>query len=141
MCRSTCFRRQEQTQRLFTLVLGAIAGISLLVGGIGIMNIMLASVFEQTREIGVRRVGAIRRDIASQFLVEAVILSCGGLLEVLVGIGFAYLLAWAAGLPVIIRLWSPAVAFGVSMLVGLVSGIYPARRAALLDPIEALRHE
>ena len=136
-------QKAEQTQRLFTLVLGAIAGVSLVVGGIGIMNIMLATVTERTREIGVRRaLGAKRRDVAAQFLVETVILSCGGgLLGVLVGIAFAYLLTWAAGLPVIIRVWSPVVAFAVSVLVGLVSGIYPARRAALLDPIEALRHE
>jgi putative ABC transport system permease protein len=136
-------QKAEQTQRLFTLVLGAIAGVSLVVGGIGIMNIMLATVTERTKEIGVRRaMGAKRRDIAAQFLVETVILSCGGgTLGVLVGIGGAYLLTWAAELPAVIRLWSPLVAFGVSVLVGLVSGIYPARRAALLDPIEALRHE
>jgi putative ABC transport system permease protein len=136
-------QKAEQTQRLFTLVLGAIAGVSLVVGGIGIMNIMLATVTERTKEIGVRRaMGAKRRDIAAQFLVETVILSCGGgLLGVLAGIGGAYLVTWAAELPVIIRVWSPVLAFGVSVLVGLVSGIYPARRAALLDPIEALRHE
>ena len=136
-------QKAEQTQRLFTLVLGAIAGVSLVVGGIGIMNIMLATVTERTKEIGVRRaMGAKRRDIASQFLVETVILSCGGgLLGVAVGIGGAYLVTWAAELPVIIRVWSPLLAFGVSVLVGLASGIYPARRAALLDPIEALRHE
>jgi putative ABC transport system permease protein len=136
-------QKAEQTQRLFTLVLGAIAGVSLVVGGIGIMNIMLATVTERTKEIGVRRaMGAKRRDIASQFLVETVILSCGGgLLGVAVGIGGAYLVTWLAELPVIIRVWSPVLAFGVSVLVGLVSGIYPARRAALLDPIEALRHE
>jgi putative ABC transport system permease protein len=136
-------QKAEQTQRLFTLVLGAIAGVSLVVGGIGIMNIMLATVTERTKEIGVRRaMGAKRRDIAAQFLVETVILSCGGgTLGVLVGIGGAYLLTWAAELPVVIRAWSPVMAFGVSVLVGLVSGIYPARRAALLDPIEALRHE
>jgi putative ABC transport system permease protein len=136
-------QKAEQTQRLFTLVLGAIAGVSLLVGGIGIMNIMLATVTERTQEIGIRRaLGAKRRDIASQFLVETVILSCGGgLLGVVVGIVIAYLLTWAAELPVIIRIWSPLLAFAVSVFVGLVSGIYPARRAALLDPIEALRHE
>jgi putative ABC transport system permease protein len=136
-------QKAEQTQRLFTLVLGAIAGVSLVVGGIGIMNIMLATVTERTREIGIRRaLGAKRRDIASQFLVETVILSCGGgIIGVLVGIGIAYLLTWVAELPVIIRVWSPVVAFAVSVFVGLVSGIYPARRAALLDPIEALRHE
>jgi putative ABC transport system permease protein len=136
-------QKAEQTQRLFTLVLGAIAGVSLLVGGIGIMNIMLATVTERTQEIGIRRaLGAKRRDIASQFLVETVILSCGGgLLGVLVGIAGTYLLTWAAELPVVIRVWSPLLAFAVSVFVGLVSGIYPARRAALLDPIEALRHE
>ena len=136
-------QKAEQTQRLFTLVLGAIAGVSLVVGGIGIMNIMLATVTERTQEIGIRRaLGAKRRDIAAQFLVETVILSCGGgILGVLVGIGGAYLLTWAAELPVVIRLWSPILAFGVSVLVGLVSGIYPARRAARLDPVEALRHE
>jgi putative ABC transport system permease protein len=136
-------QKAEQTQRLFTIVLGAIAGVSLVVGGIGIMNIMLATVTERTKEIGIRRaLGAKQRDIAAQFLVETVILSCGGgALGVIVGIGIAYLLTWAADLPVIIRLWSPIVAFGVSVLVGLISGIYPAKRAALLDPIEALRHE
>lgn len=136
-------QKAESTQRLFTIVLGAIAGVSLLVGGIGIMNIMLATVTERTKEIGIRRaLGAKQRDIASQFLVETVILSCGGgLLGVFVGIGMTYLLTWIAELPVIIRVWSPLVAFAVSVFVGLVSGLYPARRAALLDPIEALRHE
>jgi putative ABC transport system permease protein len=136
-------QKAEQTQRLFTLVLGAIAGVSLVVGGIGIMNIMLATVTERTQEIGIRRaLGAKRRDIAAQFLVETIILSCGGgVLGVFVGIAGAYLLTWAAELPVVIRLWSPILAFGVSVFVGLVSGIYPARRAARLDPVEALRHE
>ena len=133
----------ERAKDRYTRLLVLIASISLLVGGIGIMNIMLATVTERTQEIGIRRaLGAKRRDIAAQFLVETVILSCGGgLLGVLVGIGGAYLLTWAAELPVVIRVWSPVLAFGVSVLVGLVSGIYPARRAALLDPIEALRHE
>jgi putative ABC transport system permease protein len=136
-------QKAESTQRLFTLVLGAIAGVSLLVGGIGIMNIMLATVTERTKEIGIRRaIGAKQRDIAAQFLVETVILSCGGgLIGVGVGVAMTYLLTWAAELPVIIRIWSPLLAFGVSVLVGLLSGIYPARRAAMLDPIEALRHE
>ena len=136
-------QKAEQTQRLFTLVLGAIAGVSLVVGGIGIMNIMLATVTERTKEIGIRRaLGAKQRDIALQFLVETVTLSCGGgILGVGVGIAMTYLLTWAADLPAIIRLWSPLLAFAVSVLVGLISGIYPARRAALLDPIEALRHE
>ena len=135
--------KAEQTQRLFTLVLGAIAGISLLVGGIGIMNIMLATITERTREIGVRRaLGAKQGDIASQFLVETIVLSCGGgLLGVGLGIGLAHLLTGVFELPAIIQPWSPLLAFGVSVLVGLASGIYPARRAARLDPIEALRHE
>jgi putative ABC transport system permease protein len=136
-------QKAEQTQRLFTLILGAIAGISLAVGGIGIMNIMLATVTERTKEIGIRRaLGAKRRDIATQFLIETVVLSCGGgLLGIGLGVGLAYLVSNVFGLPAIIRLWSPLVAFGVSVLVGLASGGYPARRAALLDPIEALRHE
>ena len=135
--------KAEQTQRLFTLILGAIAGISLIVGGIGIMNIMLATVTERTREIGVRRaLGAKRRDIAAQFLVETLVLSgAGGVLGIAVGCGLAIAVSGVFGLPAIIRIWSPLVAFGVSVLVGLISGIYPARRAAYLDPIEALRHE
>jgi putative ABC transport system permease protein len=135
--------KAEQTQRLFTLILGAIAGISLMVGGIGIMNIMLATVTERTREIGIRRaLGAKRRDIAAQFLTETLVLSCcGGLLGIALGVGLSYAVSSVFGLPAIIRPWSPLVAFGVSVLVGLTSGIYPARRAAYLDPIEALRHE
>jgi putative ABC transport system permease protein len=134
--------KAEQTQRLFTLVLGAIAGISLVVGGIGIMNIMLATVTERTREIGVRRaLGAKRRDIAAQFLAETVVLACGGgLIGVGVGVGLAYLVSNVFGQPTVIRPWSPVLAFGVSVAVGLASGYYPARRAARLDPIEALRH-
>ncbi|MBI3462464.1 MAG: ABC transporter permease [Planctomycetes bacterium] len=133
----------EETQRIFTLVLGAIASISLVVGGIGIMNIMLATVTERTREIGIRRaLGAKRRDITWQFLVETVTLSsAGGLLGVLVGVGFSYAVTHFFALRTIIRGWSPLVAFAVSVIVGLVFGTYPARRAAAMDPIEALRHE
>jgi putative ABC transport system permease protein len=135
--------KAEQTQQLFTLVLGAIAGVSLVVGGIGIMNIMLATVTERTREIGIRRaLGARRRDIAAQFLVETLVLSCGGgVIGVVLGIALSFSLTWLAGLPTIIQLWSPIVAFACSVLVGLASGTFPSRRAALLDPIEALRHE
>jgi putative ABC transport system permease protein len=136
-------QKAEQTQRLFTLILGAIAGISLVVGGIGIMNIMLATVTERTKEIGIRRaLGAKQKDIALQFLMETLVLSCGGgVLGIGLGIGFAFIVSEVFGLPAIIRVWSPAIAFGVSVLVGLVSGLYPALRAAGLDPVEALRHE
>ena len=136
-------RKAEETQLMYTMILGAIAGISLVVGGIGIMNIMLATVTERTREIGIRRaLGAKRRDIATQFLVETVVLTCGGgVVGVGLGVGLAYAVSEVFGLPAIIRAWSPVLAFGVSVVVGLASGLYPARRAARLDPIEALRHE
>jgi putative ABC transport system permease protein len=135
--------KAEETQRIFTLVLGAIASVSLIVGGIGIMNIMLATVTERTREIGVRRaLGAKRRDIALQFLVETVVLSsAGGVLGVLLGFFLSYLVNHFFHFPTIIPAWSPLLAFGVSMAVGLIFGIYPAQRAARMDPIEALRHE
>ncbi len=134
-------RKADETQRLFTLVLGAIAGISLIVGGIGIMNIMLATVTERTKEIGIRRaLGAKRSDIAMQFLVEAIVLTCGGgIIGVGIGLAFAEGTRELFGVPTIVKLWSPLVAFGVSVAVGLVSGLYPARRAADLDPIDALR--
>ncbi len=135
--------QSRQTQRLFNLVMGCIAGISLLVGGIGIMNIMLASVLEQTREIGVRRaVGARRWDIRFQFLVTAFSLSLlGGLCGVALGVGIARVVAAYAGWPTVVTLGSVALSSGVSTVVGLVSGLYPAARAAALDPIEALRYE
>ncbi len=135
--------KAEQTQRIFTLVLGSIASISLLVGGIGIMNIMLATVTERTREIGIRRaLGAKRRDITWQFLAETVVLSgLGGFLGIGLGVGCSYLVTHFFQLKTIIEPWSPLAALGVSVGVGLVFGIYPARRAALMDPIEALRHE
>jgi putative ABC transport system permease protein len=136
-------RRHERTKQIFNIVLGSIAAISLLVGGIGIMNIMLASVTERTREIGIRRaLGARRHDIVVQFLVETVILSgAGGILGVLLGVGIPFVVTHFAGMKTIITLWSPAVAFTISALVGVVFGIYPAIRAANMDPVEALRHE
>jgi putative ABC transport system permease protein len=135
--------QRRQTQRIFNIVMGSIAGISLLVGGIGIMNIMLASVLERTREIGVRRaIGATRRDIRSQFVIESFAISViGGVCGIVIGIVLARLVAAYAGWPTVITFWSLVMSTGVSMAVGLVSGIYPATRAAELDPIEALRYE
>jgi putative ABC transport system permease protein len=134
---------QQRAQAIFTYVMVAIAAISLLVGGIGIMNIVLATVLERTREIGVRRAtGARRADIVRQFLLESVLISIGG---GVVGIGFGYFLAWliaaSAGWNTIVTPASIVIAFGVSVAVGLVFGIYPARTAARIDPIEALRYE
>jgi len=135
--------QQRQTQRIFNIVMGSIAGISLLVGGIGIMNIMLASVLERTREIGVRRaIGAKRRDIRAQFVIESfAISSIGGISGIIIGIVLARLVAAYAGWPTVITISSLILSTGVSMTVGLLSGIYPATRASELDPIEALRYE
>ncbi|MGH7973306.1 MAG: ABC transporter permease [Limisphaerales bacterium] len=136
-------RRAERTKQIFNIVLGSIAAISLLVGGIGIMNIMLASVTERTREIGIRRaLGARRRDIVSQFLVETVLLSgAGGIIGVLLGVAIPFVVSHTAGMKTIITFWSPPLAFSISALVGVVFGLYPAFRAASMDPVEALRHE
>ena len=136
-------KRAERTKRVFNIVLGSIAAISLLVGGIGIMNIMLASVTERTREIGIRRaLGARRRDIVTQFLVETVLLSgAGGVLGVLLGVVIPIIVSHTANMRTIVTLWSPMLAFSISALVGVVFGIYPAMRAAEMDPVEALRHE
>jgi putative ABC transport system permease protein len=135
--------KAEQTQRIFTWVLTAIASISLLVGGIGIMNIMLATVTERTREVGIRRaLGARRADIVTQFLIETTVLSCtGGLIGIALGVTGAVLAEQLAGVVTQVRPWAPLLAFGISVAVGLIFGIYPARRAAYMDPVEALRHE
>ncbi len=135
--------QSRRTQRLFNVVMGCIAGISLLVGGIGIMNIMLATVLERTREIGVRRaLGARRRDIRFQFVVEAFSLSLvGGVLGITLGVAIARVVAASAGWPTVVTLWSLLLSTGVAASVGLGSGLYPAARAARLDPIEALRYE
>lgn len=135
--------KAEQTQRIFTLVLTAIASISLLVGGIGIMNIMLATVTERTREIGIRRALCARRaDIFWQFLIETGVLSgTGGLLGVCLGLVGAFAASRMTGVPILVQAWAPLLAFSISVGVGLVFGIYPARRAANMDPIQALRHE
>jgi putative ABC transport system permease protein len=136
-------RQAEATKRTFNIVLGSIAGISLLVGGIGIMNIMLASVTERTREIGIRRaIGAKRRQIIGQFLIETVVLSTsGGLIGVTIGLLIPWLITHFAGMPTVVSGYSLVLALGVSMSVGIIFGLYPARHAANLDPIEALRHE
>ncbi|MEE3716177.1 ABC transporter permease [Tumidithrix elongata RA019] len=128
---------------LFTIMIGAIAGISLLVGGIGIANIMLVSVVERTREIGIRKaVGATKRAILNQFLTEAVIVSCfGGTIGIVFGIAIAFGAATIFSFPFIVSGLSVVVAFGLSMLVGLIAGVVPARNAAQLDPINALRSD
>jgi putative ABC transport system permease protein len=134
----------RKTARQFSIILGTIASISLLVGGIGIMNIMLATVTERTREIGIRRaIGAKRRDIIQQFLIETVVLSSvGGVSGVMVGILIPWLIVYfIPDQKTIITVQSVAVSFCISVFVGIVFGIYPARRAAMMDPIEALRHE
>jgi putative ABC transport system permease protein len=128
---------------IITLIVGAVAGISLLVGGIGVMNIMLVSVTERTREIGIRMaLGARRRDILSQFLIEAVVLCLtGGLIGILLGAGGAYLVARLAKWPPLISFGTVVVAFAFSAAVGIFFGIYPANRAARMNPVEALRQE
>lgn len=133
----------QRTARQWSFVLGTIASISLLVGGIGIMNIMLATVTERTREIGIRRaLGAKRRDITEQFLIESIVLSgVGGVLGVALGVGIPFVIVAFADMKAIVTWSSVLLAFGISVGVGVLFGLYPARRAALMDPIEALRHE
>ncbi len=135
--------QQKRTQTIFTYVMVAIAAISLLVGGIGIMNIVLATVLERTREIGIRRsIGARRLDIMRQFLTESVLISVGG---GLLGIAFGFFLAWliarTAEWKTIVTTASVVIAFGVSVVVGVVFGIYPAMKASKINPIDALRYE
>jgi putative ABC transport system permease protein len=121
----------------------AIAAISLLVGGIGIMNIVLATVLERTREIGVRRaIGARRTDIVRQFLIESMLISAGGgLIGIALGVGLAWLISSSAGWKTIVTTASVVVAFSVAVLTGVLFGIYPAMKASEIDPIEALRYE
>ena len=135
--------QKKQTQFIFNVVMICIAGISLLVGGIGIMNIMLATVLERTREIGIRRaIGARQADIVRQFLTEAVLISIvGGLIGIAFGVTLSKVIAWQAGWSTVVTTSSIAVAFGVSVFIGLLFGIYPAVQAAKLDPIEAIRYE
>ncbi len=135
--------QRKRTNFIFSVVMICIAGISLLVGGIGIMNIMLATVLERTREIGIRRaIGARQADIVRQFLTEAVMISIiGGLIGIAFGFTLSRIIAAAAGWSTVVTVSSVVVAFGVSCAIGLVFGIYPAVQAAKLDPIEAIRYE
>ena len=135
--------QSQKTQRVFNIVMGSIAAISLLVGGIGIMNIMLASVTERFKEIGIRRAtGATERNILAQFLNETVLISVtGGVIGIILGTIMAKVINVFAGWETVISLYSVVIAFGISALIGIVFGMYPARKAAQMDPIVALRYE
>lgn len=136
-------KQEQRTREIFNIVLGAIAGIALLVGGIGIMNIMLASVMERIKEIGVRKaLGARRRDIIFQFLAEATLISIGGgLFGVILGVVLSKLIMQVAGILTIISLWAVLLSFFVSAAVGILFGFMPARKAASQDPVVSLRYE
>jgi len=136
-------RQAEATKRTYNIVLGSIACISLLVGGIGIMNIMLASVTERTREIGIRRaIGAKQRQIIGQFLIETIVLSTlGGLIGISVGLLIPWIITRSTGMPTIVTPESVILSVGISIAIGVIFGLYPAVRAAQVDPIVALRHE
>ena len=133
----------QGTTRILTAVMGAVAAVSLIVGGIGIMNIMLVSVTERTREIGIRlAIGAVGREVLLQFLVEAVVLAClGGLIGLILAFVTVLVAAPLIQVPVPVRSADHLIAFSVSALIGIVFGYFPARRAAALNPIDALRHE
>lgn len=136
-------KQQQRTKDIFNLVLGAIAGISLLVGGIGIMNIMLASVLERIKEIGIRlSIGATKKDIIQQFVFESVLISLGGgIAGIILGIILSKVVSLVSDIPTIISMWSIVISFGVSALTGLIFGITPAKNAAHQDPIKSLRYE
>ncbi len=133
----------NSTTNMLTILLGCVAGISLVVGGIGIMNIMYVSVTERTREIGLRMsVGARGVDILNQFLIEAIMMSVtGGLIGILIGIGSSYVVRFIAGWPIYIEPWTILMSFAVCTFTGVFFGWYPAKKAAMLDPIEAIRYE
>jgi ABC-type antimicrobial peptide transport system permease subunit len=133
----------EASQRDFQLLFAAISAISLLTGGVAIMSVMLVTVSERAREIGIRRaLGARRSDIIEQFLIETTVISAlGGLIGVAIGLAAPVIFSHYSGLPVVIRPWSPIVAFAIAVSIGVIFGVYPARRAAMLDPVEALRQQ
>ena len=133
----------EETTGTITLLLGNTAAISLLVGGIGIMNIMLVSVTERTREIGVRKaLGATFANILLQFLIEAIVIGVtGGMIGIAMGLGSSYIISSVFGWATVVSVGTILLAFGFSVAIGLFFGLYPARKAALLDPIDALRYE
>jgi putative ABC transport system permease protein len=136
-------KQEERTRDIFNMVLGAIASISLLIGGIGIMNIMLASVMERIKEIGIRQaIGATKRDIVMQFLAEATMISItGGLIGIVLGIALSKLITELTTIPTIVSPWSVVISFGVSATVGIGFGFMPARRASQQAPVSSLRHE
>ena len=136
-------KQQQRTKDVFNIVLGAIAGISLLVGGIGIMNIMFASVMERIKEIGTRlAIGAKKADIIAQFLSEAILISVtGGAIGVILGVALSLIIEYTFDIKTIISFFSVVIAFGVSAAVGVIFGYSPAKRAAERDPIESLRYE
>ena len=136
-------KQQQRTKDIFNIVLGFIAGISLLVGGIGIMNIMLASVLERIKEIGIRlSMGATPTDIVQQFLFEAVLISVtGGIIGVILGLTISLLIPQFFDIKTQITVWSIFISFTVAALTGLIFGINPARNASKQDPIKSLRHE
>jgi len=136
-------KQEEKESRIYNLLLASIAAISLIVGGIGIMNIMLASVLERTQEIGVRRaIGGRKKDIMKQFVTEAVVLSiAGGIIGVVLGITFSLGITWVTDVQTTLTLYSILIAFAFSVLVGITFGYLPAKQAANLSPIESIRHE
>ncbi|MBN2088060.1 ABC transporter permease [candidate division KSB1 bacterium] len=136
-------KQEEKERRIYNILLGSIAAISLLVGGIGIMNIMLATVSERTREIGIRRaIGATRKVVLEQFMMEAMALSLtGGLIGIFLGVGMSLIINWITNFKTVVTFYSVFIAFFVSGAVGVIFGMLPARKAANLDPIESLRYE
>jgi len=136
-------KQEEKERRIYNILLGAIAAISLIVGGIGIMNIMLATVMERTREIGIRRaIGARKADIMSQFVSEAVAISItGGIIGVILGVSLSLLITLFTDVNTFIRGYSIVIAFGFSVIVGISFGYLPAKNAANLKPIDSIRYE